>query len=122
MIRDNLGLYGAKIALNLVRDVVYFPVWWYSRGLNQLLQKLKDFLINKEKSLAFFVWIKNIFRPMYSQYDWPGVIISFFVRFFQIIFRGIIMLFWLFFSLAVLVFWLFLPILVIYKIIFQIFL
>ena len=117
---NNIGLYGGKIGLDLLRDIIYFPIWWYSRGLKQLLIKLKDFLINKEKSFALFVWIKNIFRPMYSQYNWQGMLISFFVRLVQIIFRGIIMIFWLIFSLAILLFWLFLPILVIYEIVFQI--
>jgi len=83
MLTNNLGVYAGKILVDLVRDIIYFPVWWYSRGLKQLLLKLKDFLTNKEKSLVFFVWVKNIFRPMYSQYDWAGVLISFFVGFFK---------------------------------------
>ncbi|MFA4941193.1 MAG: hypothetical protein WC582_01165 [Patescibacteria group bacterium] len=120
MIRDNLSLYGGRVALNLAKDIAYFPLWWYSEGLKQLLLKLRDFLVNKERALALFVWIKNIFRPMYSQYDWPGIIISFFVRIFQIIFRGALMIFWLVFSLVILAFWLFLPVLAIYEIIFQI--
>jgi hypothetical protein len=120
MIRDNLGLYGGKIVFNLMKDIIYFPIWWYSRGLKQLLEKLKDFLVNKERSLALFVWVKNIFRPMYSQYDWLGIIISFFVRLVQIIFRGAIFIFWLVFSLAIFIFWLLLPILSIYELIFQI--
>ncbi|MDD5071969.1 MAG: hypothetical protein PHQ42_04530 [Patescibacteria group bacterium] len=122
MLSNNLGLYAGKILIDLLRDIIYFPLWWYSRGLKQLTVRLKNFLVNKEKSLALFVWIKNIFRPMYSQYDWAGILISFFVRLFQIIFRGIFMLFWLALALFILGLWLALPVLAIYEIIFQLFL
>ncbi|MDD5290837.1 MAG: hypothetical protein PHZ04_01855 [Patescibacteria group bacterium] len=119
MISNNIGLYGGKIVLDLLRDIIYFPAWWYGRGLKQVAIGLKNFLVNKERSLALFVWIKNIFRPMYAQYDWAGILISFFVRLFQIIVRGIFMLFWLALALLILGLWLVLPILAIYEIIFQ---
>lgn len=119
MLNNNIGLYAGKIAADLIKNIIYFPVWWYSRGLKQLAIKLKGFLADKERSLALFVWMKNIFRPMYSQYDWPGMLISFFVRFFQIIFRGLIMIFWLALALTVFCFWLILPWLAVYEIIFQ---
>ena len=111
--------YGVKILAELVRDVLYFPIWWYSRGLLNLAIGLKNFLSDKQKSLALFVWLKNIFKPMYAQYDFAGHLISFVVRLVQIIVRGIAMLFWLVFALAVFIFWLLFPVLVIYEIIFQ---
>lgn len=111
--------YSLKILAELASDILYFPAWWYSRGLLNLLLGLKNFLRDKEKALALFVWVKNIFRPMYAQYDWQGLLISFFMRLFQIIFRSLLMLFWLMISLAAVVFWILLPVLVIYEIIFQ---
>ena len=119
MLSNSFGLYAGKILVDLIRDIIYFPLWWYSRGLKQIVIKLKNFLVNKERSLALFVWIKNIFRPMYAQYDWAGILISFFVRLFQIIVRGIFMLFWLALALLALGLWLILPVLAIYEIIFQ---
>jgi hypothetical protein len=77
------------------------------------------FLSDKQKALALLVWIRNIFRPMYAQYDFAGILISFFIRLVQIIFRSFILLFWLIFSLAVVAFWVLLPVFVIYEIIFQ---
>jgi hypothetical protein len=111
--------YGLKILTELVGDIFYFPLWWYSRGLFNLAIELFNFLKNKEKSLALLVWIKNIFRPMYGQYDLAGTLISFFVRLVQIIFRSIFMLFWLICCLAVAIGWLALPALTIYEIFFQ---
>jgi len=119
MISNNFAIYGAKILAELVRDIIYFPLWWYSRGLIQLLKGLKNFLINREKSLALLVWIKNIHRPMYGQYDWHGMLISFFMRLIQIIVRGIAMLIYLIIAMLVFCFWLILPALTIYQIIFQ---
>ena len=101
---------------NFLKNILYFPLWWYSRGLIQIFNKLKQFLFNKQKSLALLVWIKNIHRPMYQQHSWEGIIVSFVVRIIQIIIRSIIMLFWLIICLCILCFWIFLPIFTIYKI------
>ena len=111
--------YGLQIIAELVWDVLYFPVWWYSRGLLNLIKSLLNFLADKQKSLALIVWLKNIFRPMYGQYDWQGMLISFFMRLVQIIFRSLILLFWLILVLAVMAFWLLLPPLVAAEIILQ---
>ena len=116
---NNFALYGAKILGEIGRDILYFPVWWYTRGLMLFFKKLVVFLRNREKSLALLVWIKNIHRPMYGQHDWQGMLISFFMRAAQIIIRSIAMLFWLIVAVAVFCFWLALPILAIYEIIFQ---
>jgi len=122
MVSNNFVFYSAKILTELVWDILYFPLWWYSRGLVKLFFSLGDFLANRQKSLALLVWVKNIFRPMYGQYDWQGMLISFLVRLVQIIIRSILMLFWLIVVGLIFIFWLVLPLLVIYEIIFQLFL
>ncbi len=113
--------FGFQIVLELFTDVLLFLVWWYSRGFFEMVIMLKDFLSEKEKSLAFLVWVKNIFRPMYGQYNIPGMIISFLVRTFQIIVRGTILLFWSILAAFFLCAWVVLPVLVVYEIIYQIF-
>ncbi|MDP3043491.1 MAG: hypothetical protein Q8N21_03740 [bacterium] len=119
MLTNNFAVYGVKILAELARDIVFFPLWWYSKGLVQLLLKLKVFLKNREKSLALLVWIKNIHKPMYGQYDWQGMLISFFMRLFQIIVRGIAMLFWLVVAFVFFWIWVLLPLFVIYEIVYQ---
>lgn len=119
MFSNSFIFYSLKIIAELIRDILYFPLWWYSRGLFNLILGVKNFLVDKQKSLALLVWLKNIFKPMYAQYDWQGMLISFLVRSVQIIFRSIFLLFWTILALAVIIFWLLLPILVIYEIIFQ---
>jgi len=119
MMTNNFALYGLKILGEIVRDFVYFPFWWYSAGLWQTVKGLLAFLKNRQKSLALFVWMRNIFTPMYGQYDWQGRLISVFIRLVQIIFRGLLMILWSLFALAVLFFWLAFPLFVVYQIIYQ---
>lgn len=108
-----------KISGELIWEIIFFPVWWYSLGALQTGKTLLDFLKNKERSLALFIWVKNIFTPMYGQDDLAGSLISFFVRVFQIIFRGALMIFWLAVALFLFIAWLALPILIVYEIFFQ---
>ena len=49
----------------------------------ELVRHLKDFLDSKEKSLALFVWVKNLFVSMYGQRDFWGALISFVMRTFR---------------------------------------
>ncbi len=115
-----MGSHALKIFGQTILDIAYFPLWWYSQGLLKVLRFLKSFLLQKEKSLAFLVWVKNIFTPMYGQRDVAGFLISFFMRLVQIIFRGLVLLFWLAFVLGVLLFYILLPLMLLYQIIYQI--
>jgi hypothetical protein len=119
MVKNNFAVYGVTIVLELLKDILMFPVWWYSRGLFALVLGIVEFLKNREKSLALSVWLKNIFKPMYGQSDWQGILISIFIRIVQIIFRSILLL--VYFLLAVIVFmvWVLMPLLIVYEIIFQ---
>jgi len=119
MVTNNLPIFGIKVFSEIGRDILYFPLWWYSRGLVYLITSLFAFLKNREKALALGVWIKNILKPMYAQTDWQGILISIFMRIVEIIIRSIIMLFWAIVALAGFITWIFLPPLVIYEIIFQ---
>lgn len=119
MTNNNFVAYGSKIMVEFVGDIVYFPFWWYSRGLVKVLVFLSDFLADRQKALALLVWLKNIGKPMYGQEDWAGKIISFFVRLIQIIARSVIMLFWLIIAFVVFILWLFLPVVALGEIIFQ---
>jgi len=121
MMTNNSVMYSIKILGEIARDFLFFPLWWYSRGLVMIITKTWEFVQNRQRSLALIVWVKNIFKPMYGQYDWQGLLISFFIRSMQIIFRSLIMFFWILVSLAFLVIWAILPFFVFYQIIFQLF-
>ncbi len=78
-----------------LKDIVAFPVWWYSKGIVYMLEQL---LLSARRQAAFLavgLWVKNLFVPMYGQYDWQGRIISFFVRLMQIVARSVAYVLWL---------------------------
>ncbi len=120
MFRHNFLTYGSQIIFKTIGEIVYFPIWWYSVGLLEFIKKAARFWLNQEKSLGFTIWSKNIFVPMYGQYDWAGRTISFFIRLIQIIFRGLALIFWLAIVLASLVAWLLMPVFLVIAIFFQI--
>jgi hypothetical protein len=109
------------IFIDILKDIVFFPFWWYSQGLIKTAKKLTGFVADKEKSLALFVWVKNLFVPMYGQRDFQGFIISFFIRLIQIIFRSFMLFFWTSFALALFLAWIILPATAIYEIAMQLF-
>ena len=120
MITNNFITYSLKIFGEIIRDVLFFPFWWYTAGLLAFISRLIVFLSNKQKSLGLFVWIKNIHRPMYGQTDWQGKLISLLIRLVQVVVRGLVMIFWLIVALILFLTWIFLPVFVLYQIFFQI--
>jgi len=65
------------------------------------------------------IWVKNIFIPMYGQYNAIGRFISFFVRLFQIISRSLILFFWFLVCSFLFILWFGFPMFVIYGLILQ---
>ncbi len=119
MLTNNFAIYSVKIITELIADILLFPIWWYSRGFWGWVKSVFGFLCNREKAIGLFVWLKNLFTPMYGQQDWQGRLISFFMRLVQIVFRGIFMLFWLIIFCLLIVAWPALPVFVGYEIFFQ---
>lgn len=115
----NFLTYSVQIISQILGEILYFPVWWYGAGLLRLSRALWRFLKAWSASLGFWVWLKNIFVPMYGQRDFASRIISFVMRFFQIIIRGLALLFLSLILLIVLVFWLTLPILLVLALAYQ---
>lgn len=98
----------------LARDIVYAPVWWYTRGAFFISKWLVRTSVSTWNQVGLAVWIKNIFVPMFQQYDWQGRIISFFMRLAQIIgrFVGFVVMFVIF--MIVYMAWFVLPVLAIW--------
>ena len=105
------------LVVDLLGDAVQFPFWWYTTGAKKAAifcwRKIKDI----EEGLAWQVWVTNIFRPMFGQYDLAGKLISFFVRVVQIIFRSAAMILVILFFMVLFLIWLTLPIFLIYQIV-----
>jgi hypothetical protein len=96
-------------------DIVYAPVWWYSRGLFWVLHRLRNKLINFERALGLRFWLRTLGKPMYGQRDIAGKIISFFMRLFVLFFRFIAFVLFVTWLLVLLVLWLIVPPLIIWQ-------
>ncbi len=117
MVRENIAAKSIKFILrDLVLDILLWPIWWYGVGLKTAFGKMGETISQGNRELALSVWVKNLFKPMFGQYDWQGRIISFFMRVFQIIFRFLLFMFWIIFSAVVFLIWFLLPIFLISQI------
>lgn len=102
-----------RLAIEAILDVLYFPIWWYTGGVWHALMFCLDMLKEGNRNFAPGVWLRNIFVPMYGQYDWQGRIISFIMRLAQIIGRTFALLVWLVVCLIFFLIWLALPLVVV---------
>jgi hypothetical protein len=98
---------------------LYFPIWWYTVGFLRCLKRLRLFLADRSESLGVWVWLKNIFTPMYGRRDFASRLISFVMRLIQVLFRGLILFFWLAVVLTIAFIWLILPPLVVFNLLKQ---
>ena len=119
MFKHNFLTYIGKIIVQILGEILYFPVWWYTVGFARLAKNSWRFWRSREQALGFMIWLKNIFVPMYGQHDFASRVISFVMRLIQIIFRGLILLIWFLLALLSLIIWLAFPILLLLALAFQ---
>lgn len=103
----------------LIADVLYFPFWWLTRGLKKAVFMGYRWMHAFAHRYALFVLAKNLFRPMFGQRDWQGRLISFFVRFFQLLFLSAIWLIWCAITLTVTLCIIALPVFIVWGILYQ---
>lgn len=106
---------------DILGDFVAFPLWWYSSGTLRVITMIMSQASRFAASLSLRIWVKNLFVPMYAQYDLAGRIISFVLRVVVLIYRFIIFILWLIVLFAFLAAWLFGPIAVVVYILYQAF-
>lgn len=102
-----------RILFDAIADLFYFPLWWYTGGVLHSLKWCSKFFLEGNHSLAPGLWLKNLFVPMYGQYDWQGRIISVVMRFVQFCVRSIALVFWFLVCAILLVIWFLLPVMVV---------
>jgi hypothetical protein len=103
-----------RLFLEAILDIFYFPLWWYTVGFLHIIHKLAGYLKSGNEYLAPGLWLKNIFVPMFGQYDIQGKIISFFMRLVQVIARTIALAVWIVVILCLGFAWLAWPVVVVF--------
>lgn len=98
-----------RLFAGLFFEIIYAPVWWYSRGLIWFIGRIVESIKDTSISAGLGIWVKNLFVPMYGQYDAWGRIMSFFVRFTNIIVRSLWVGLWAALCLAAICVWVALP-------------
>jgi hypothetical protein len=73
--------------VDLAGSVVYFPVWWYTKGLQKVIDASATAVWYRVREYALVIWIKNLFVPMYGEYSFWGRAISLMMRFVVLIYR-----------------------------------
>lgn len=101
-----------RIFFDAVLDLFYFPLWWYTGGILHSAKWCWHFFLDGNQTLAPHLWLKNLFVPMFGQYDWQGRIISFFMRLVQFFVRSLALAIWFVVCMALFFVWLILPILI----------
>ncbi len=114
--RKNLAITSLQfVAVDIIGDILFWPIWWYTKGLVNAVLSTGRNIKEQAEALGIGVWLRNIFTPMFGQYDIEGRIISFFMRLIQIIVRTVGLVFWSLIYCFFFALWIFLPPLVVYQ-------
>lgn len=68
------------ILRELIGELLYFPVWWYSHGLTSTARTLLNRWLGAVNRLSIMIMLRTMGKPMYGDYTRSGKIISFFFR------------------------------------------
>ncbi len=87
--KSRVGAIAQLLVVDLIGSIAWFPVWWYTKGLQHVIQSAFRALRYRSQAYALKIWIRSFFVPMYGQYDWTGRLVSIFMRFVVIVGRSI---------------------------------
>jgi hypothetical protein len=114
---DNLFFSSLKFVFkDLIWDIIYFPIWWYSLGLKKVVLFCFKEIVETSHRLAIGILFSHLLKPMYGQYDLAGRIISFVFRILQFLWHLLFVFIWIILIFAVLIFWIALPIITVWQI------
>jgi hypothetical protein len=80
MAKSTASLAAKYVFKDFFGGMLYFPFWWYTRGLVTMFNWVKSTIRYGYRSMALGVWVKNWLVPMYGESSWQGRVVSFFVR------------------------------------------
>ncbi len=118
MLQQNIVVLSIKsIIIDIIGDVVYFPIWWYSVGLKHIVLNRVKSLHAMSDQLALRLLILNIFKPMFAQTDSAGRVISFFMRIVLLVGRAIFFAIYAILQLVIILVWIGIPLLIFYRLV-----
>ncbi len=105
--------------LDLVAEILYFPLWWYGAGFVSILFDFFNNLKQAQRNLSLGLLFRHMFQPMFGQSDREGRIISFFMRLVIVTYKSILFIAQFILYLLIVIFWLALPVLVVFGLLYN---
>ncbi|MEK7583935.1 MAG: hypothetical protein AAB490_01710 [Patescibacteria group bacterium] len=116
MMQQNIVFLASKtLFFDIVWDFLYFPIWWYTVGLQHTAVNSMKNINAMAGHLALRLLVLNIFKPMFAQTDRAGRIISFFMRVVILIARAIFFFIYTLLQLVLIIGWIIVPALIVYR-------
>ena len=72
---------------NFPLNILTFPVWWYTVGLNLAIKAARQRFWFGLKKSGLGIFARHLKEPLYGDYTRTGIIFSFFIRLFLILFK-----------------------------------
>ena len=118
--QQNTLVFGLKfIAIEIIGNILYFPIWWYTRGVLRMGKFCLNALLYIERLFGLTIKLKNIYRPMFQDYTFMGFVLGIVIRIVVLLFTGSLFVISLVVMTASFIAYLILPGLVIGQIIYQ---
>ncbi len=83
------------VLIDLFREILFLPVWWYTIGLARMVVWCGFSIKHAAQTTGLTLWAKNLFVPMYGETSFSGKLISFLIRLIMVIARGIATFVWM---------------------------
>lgn len=110
------------ISIGIIWDIVYFPIWWYSKGLVRVYRYcINSAIFHLTRRVALGIWLRSMFKPMYGDYTKEGRIISVFMRLVVLIWKLLSTVLWFIVLFLLFIVWILLPIVIVYFILYQLY-
>lgn len=104
----------ARYGKDFLFDLVRVPIWWVTGGTLFLLRSAGRGIAHASDAAGVGVWAKNLFVPMYGQRDAWGRVISFMIRFANLVGRLLWVAVWTVVLCVVYIVWWALPLIALY--------
>ena len=98
------------IIKHIILDILYFPLWWYTRGFARTIKFALRSVSDAERQIALGIWLKAMFKPMFQDYTWEGRMVSFFMRIMLLIFKIVMFGAWVIGAILIIIAWTAIPI------------
>jgi hypothetical protein len=108
------------LAVDLVGSFLYFPAWWYTRGLVRTGRGCVRAFTAQAEAYGVGIWMRNLFVPMYGQRDLFSRAISVVLRLVVICWYSVLLFAYAALLVAAFVAWVLFPALVIAMLVRQI--